>query len=452
MVNVKIYDNGIDFYNDNKDLIEDNIIRTIFIKLNSLCIKEINRNNYCIKISNNNDKLIALNMEPYNLLIFGCKYLIKTLAEVLFYNNFNFKGLQCSRELYDEFCKEYSLLTGGSFEININLNLLTSDCKQQIEFDNYINSDNAANYKVYKSSINDYEEIVPLIEKFDLEIFGEKEANKEKILSEIDNYRYTKEDGKIVSIAMKSKNQKGTCSISYVYTLPEYRGKGYAKKIVSTLRDEIIDENKVAYLNVDNFNPISSHIYYSIGFKKLENTINSIYINNNINRSVFAGGCFWCLANSFYSLDGVIKVVSGYCGGRIVNPSYSDVKRGETGHKESILVIYDKDKITFDKLLKVYFENIDPFDGDGQFIDRGNSYKCAVFTDNINEIDVYNKYLNIISKKYKKDVKVELLNNNIFYHAEDEHQNYSLKNKELFQNEESISGRKDFKNIKIDEE
>lgn len=177
-----------------------------------------------------------------------------------------------------------------------------------------------------------------------------------------------------------------------------------------------------------------------------ESTIES----NNIKTCIFAGGCFWCIADPFYNIDGVIDVYSGYCGGDFENPTYKEVKTGTTGHKESILIIYDINKVSYYDLLKTYFENIDPFDGDGQFIDRGSSYQTAVFTDDVQEINDYNKIVKSIELNYQKKVMVKLLNKEIFYLAESEHQRFSINNIEKFKIEEEISGRNNFNKIKID--
>jgi peptide-methionine (S)-S-oxide reductase len=178
--------------------------------------------------------------------------------------------------------------------------------------------------------------------------------------------------------------------------------------------------------------------------------IDEIKIDNNINACVFAGGCFWCIADPFYNIDGVIDVYSGYCGGEYINPKYEDVKYGNTGHKESILIIYDKNKISYYDLLKTYFENIDPFDDTGQFIYKGDSYQTAVFTNNENEINDFNNIVNYIENKYNNKVMVKLLNENIFYFAESEHQRFSINNIEKFKIEEEISGRNSFNKIKIE--
>lgn len=172
--------------------------------------------------------------------------------------------------------------------------------------------------------------------------------------------------------------------------------------------------------------------------------------SNNIKTCIFAGGCFWCIADPFYNIDGVIDVYSGYCGGDFENPTYKEVKTGTTGHKESILIIYDINKVSYYDLLKTYFENIDPFDGDGQFIDRGSSYQTAIFTDDVQEINDYNKIVKSIELNYQKKVMVKLLNKEIFYLAESEHQRFSINNIEKFKIEEEISGRNNFNKIKID--
>lgn len=175
----------------------------------------------------------------------------------------------------------------------------------------------------------------------------------------------------------------------------------------------------------------------------------SIIESNNIKTCIFAGGCFWCIADPFYNINGVIDVYSGYCGGYTEKPTYKEVKTGTTGHKESILIIYDNNKVSYYDLLKTYFENIDPFDGEGQFIDRGSSYQTAVFTNNQQEIDVFNKIVKSIELNYKQDVMVKLLDKEVFYLAESEHQRFSINNIEKFKIEEEVSGRNSFDKIKV---
>jgi len=96
--------------------------------------------------------------------------------------------------------------------------------------------------------------------------------------------------------------------------------------------------------------------------------------------AVFAGGCFWCLEHDLEHLDGVLDAVSGYSGGTVANPTYRQVSAGGTGHQEVVRVRFDPDRIAYSTLLRAYWRNIDPFDGGGQFCDRGGSYRPAIFT------------------------------------------------------------------------
>ncbi len=180
------------------------------------------------------------------------------------------------------------------------------------------------------------------------------------------------------------------------------------------------------------------------------NNINKKIIDDKIKVAIFSGGCFWCIADPFYNMDGVIDVLSGYSGGNTYAHSYKEVKSGNTGHKEAILIIYDSTIISYKQLIKTFFENIDPFDGEGQFIDRGSSYQTAVYTNDNEEINCYKEIINYIEIKYNKKVLVPLLDVSTFYLAEEEHQRFSLKNKELFEKEEKISGRNSFDKIKIE--
>lgn len=159
-------------------------------------------------------------------------------------------------------------------------------------------------------------------------------------------------------------------------------------------------------------------------------------------RALFAGGCFWCIASPFYEEDGVLAVKSGYAGGKEINPSYKDVKAQLTGHKESILIEYDNTKIDYTKLVDIYFENIDPFDDGGQYIDRGDSYSPAVFTSDKEERNTVIEYKYQLSDECERECKVPILDNTVFFLAEEEHQDYSIKNPEEFLKELIESGRK----------
>lgn len=156
----------------------------------------------------------------------------------------------------------------------------------------------------------------------------------------------------------------------------------------------------------------------------------------------FAGGCFWCVTPTFKMLDGVSDVISGYSGGDEVNPAYDDVKHQRTGHRETIKIEYDSNKITFEKLLEIFLSSVDPFDGGGQFIDRGHSYTLAVYyTDDTEELTAM-RMIDELSKSSGREVFISVEPFRSFYDAEEYHQDYYLKNPEAFEKELIESGRK----------
>ncbi|HEX9671720.1 MAG TPA: peptide-methionine (S)-S-oxide reductase MsrA, partial [Thermoanaerobaculia bacterium] len=97
-------------------------------------------------------------------------------------------------------------------------------------------------------------------------------------------------------------------------------------------------------------------------------------------KATFAGGCFWCMEPPFDHLPGVVSTTSGYTGGAKRNPTYEEVSHGGTGHAEAVEVVYDPAKVSYEKLLEVFWRNVDPVDGGGQFCDRGSQYRSAIFT------------------------------------------------------------------------
>lgn len=164
--------------------------------------------------------------------------------------------------------------------------------------------------------------------------------------------------------------------------------------------------------------------------------------------AVFAGGCFWCTESDFKHLDGVVEVTSGYSGGHLENPSYSDVTSETSGHREAVQIVYDPAKISYQDLVRRLLTHIDPTDGGGQFYDRGESYEPVIFYQNDEEKKIAEE--NILelneSKIFDKPIAVKILPYTNFYKAEDYHQNYSEKNNARYCSYRSASGRDDFIN------
>ena len=146
--------------------------------------------------------------------------------------------------------------------------------------------------------------------------------------------------------------------------------------------------------------------------------------SENLSKAYFAGGCFWCMEESFEKLHGVKEVISGYSGGTTTNPTYKEVTFGNTGHFEVVEIIYNKDIISYDELLKNFWINIDPFDAFGQFCDKGYSYRSVAFYQSEYEKNRIEKGISEIEKKFNKRVVTYVKEFEIFYKAEDKHQDY----------------------------
>ncbi len=149
-----------------------------------------------------------------------------------------------------------------------------------------------------------------------------------------------------------------------------------------------------------------------------------------LEKATFAGGCFWCMTPPFEKLDGVTEVVSGYTGGHTVNPTYEDVTSETTGHLESVEITYDPSKITYEKLLDVFWRQVNPTDDGGQFVDRGPSYKAAIFYHNGEQkkLAEESKKKLAASARFDKPIVTEIRPAGPFYRAEGYHQDYWKKN------------------------
>ncbi len=145
-------------------------------------------------------------------------------------------------------------------------------------------------------------------------------------------------------------------------------------------------------------------------------------------KAYFAGGCFWCMEESFDKVKGVVKSISGYSGGHVENPTYEQVVYKKTGHVEAIEIIYNPKLTNYQELLKIFWENIDPFDARGQFCDKGDSYRSVAFYQNEKQKSLIDNSLKDIENRFKKKVVTLVWEFKKFYPAEDYHQDYYQKN------------------------
>ena len=150
--------------------------------------------------------------------------------------------------------------------------------------------------------------------------------------------------------------------------------------------------------------------------------------NLSFKKAYFAGGCFWCMEESFDKVDGVIKSISGYSGGKMKNPTYQDVIYKDTGHVEAIEITYDPKQISYEKLLAIFWKNIDPFDKYGQFCDKGKSYRSVIFFKNNKQKNIIQNSVAEVEQRFNSKVVTMVWKFDKFYQAEDYHQDYYQKN------------------------
>ncbi len=147
-------------------------------------------------------------------------------------------------------------------------------------------------------------------------------------------------------------------------------------------------------------------------------------------KAYFAGGCFWCMEEAFEKVDGVLSVVSGYMGGTVGNPTYEQVSDGKTGHAESVEVTYDPTKVSYQKLLEVFWHNVDPLTPNAQFCDHGTQYRAEIFPSTTDEQKLAEDSKKTLeqSQRFTAPIVTRISPSSTFYPAEDYHQDFYKKN------------------------
>ncbi len=169
-------------------------------------------------------------------------------------------------------------------------------------------------------------------------------------------------------------------------------------------------------------------------------------IPSSADTAIFAGGCFWCMEGPFERMDGVYAAVSGYTGGHKDRPTYEEVGGGQTGHRESVMIVFDPARVSYEKLLDVFWRQINPTDDGGQFADRGFQYTTAIFYRSEQQKRLAQSSKNALgqSGRFHKPIVTPLLPASTFYPAEEYHQDYYKKNTEHYLAYRRGSGREAF--------
>lgn len=248
---IKCYTNGCDFISENKEFLDTNPYMAVFFYIDCKALKDIDSKNYAIKVEKNGNRLLAIKVEPYNLVLFGYANLTKELLDYMNINHLEAKGIIAEESIGNELIQNhYELMIGMDF----------MECKEITI---------PSSKDVLDADESDIDSIYDLSFSFFKDCGLPDIPSKDKIKEMIHRFKAIKKNGKIVSMAAYNNDTDQSYRITHVYTIPSERGKGYAKMIVNAIKNEIIQSGKIATLNVDKKNPISYHIYESIGFKRV---------------------------------------------------------------------------------------------------------------------------------------------------------------------------------------
>lgn len=259
---IKEYKNGVSFIEDNNGILKQNPYLAAFFYLDAKEITSIDQNNYAFKVIDNKKTLLAMKLNPYGLLLFGHLECLEELLTYLHYYHYNVNEIMCETFIGDYLVKEYN------YSQEIGMDFMEAKTKSH-----------QSNKEISIPTIDDVTELASLMHEFHIEAGVTGNIDKDKIIMALPKTRVIKKDGRIASFARYTYNTETSDRISYVYTRPEYRGIGYARMIVGAIQNEIIDSGKIATLNVDQKNPISNHLYASLGFKKVYSQ--GVYLLNN---------------------------------------------------------------------------------------------------------------------------------------------------------------------------
>lgn len=255
---IKFYQSGQDFLADNKDVLVQYLLETVFFELNGKSIEKTNSNDFLLKVVSGSDYLIAVHINDYPMNIFGNEKLCAEFARIAFDNKLTFGKILGNKDVCEAFLQAYANLTGVTYCVNHSMDIMS--CRNVLTTDER---------DVEVPTKDDVDELSALLVSFSGEAMGEQaefEKMKAKVINGLQSFAIIRKDGKIASLASKMRETEFLTAIGNVYTLPQYRNQGLSCKIVTKLTKEITDCGKLAYLFVDKTNPVSNHLYTKIGY------------------------------------------------------------------------------------------------------------------------------------------------------------------------------------------
>ena len=252
MINIIKYESGANFISDNQEFLDKNKYMATFFYYDAKIINKIDENNYLLKVVDDNKKLLAMKVEPYDLMLYGNYECLDFLINYLKVNNYSFDKVLCSMEIGDK------LVSNHNFKLKIGMDFMEATKVTEKSCSD-----------VCAATLDDVDSLIKFMNDFLKECGLDDKTTKEIIIKNINAFRLIKINGEIVSFAKMSTPTDNAIRISYVYTNPVFRGLGYARRVVNCIKNEIIGKGFIATLNVDRANPISNHLYSSLGFEKV---------------------------------------------------------------------------------------------------------------------------------------------------------------------------------------
>ena len=265
----KLYSTGREFLDENLNIIRNDPLGALFFEVNANMIERCDKISYATRVDVDGETLIAIRVDGYPMVVYGSKRCVSVLAKIVAENKLQFDKAIGYYELTDKFLTCYEQIVGGSHKVNLSMDIM---------FCNELNPCDTLD--VEKATAKDAEEIARLYAEFLREAVGENATWGEKtrkIIQEINEFALVRVDGEIVSIASSKETGYGLKRISNVYTKPEHRNKGYSRKVVTYLTEQVLKGGNLPCLFVDQHNPVSNHLYQTIGYAYDKSRYEMIY-------------------------------------------------------------------------------------------------------------------------------------------------------------------------------
>lgn len=253
---IQVYDSGAAFIAENQTLLDTNPQISSFMVLDAPLLKETGKINYAVKCEKDEKTLLAMKVEPYNLILFGDADCAGELLVFLMREGYEIKNYLSEKTLGDATAHEMKARFDIQYEEALAMEFM--EAREVTE---------PSSPEVEAAREDDLDEICACMERFLIDCNLQDKLNREAIRRSIGDFRVIRSDGRIVSVGKAVRGVNGSMRITNVYTRGIYRGKGYARKVVNTIKNEILAAGKTATLNVDRRNPVTNHLYRALGFK-----------------------------------------------------------------------------------------------------------------------------------------------------------------------------------------